>query len=154
MQSWSRACFRALGTCCMFSRAWYWLVYSVVCVSFAWLDGITIILQLSREKVYSLVSDSTGRLFHLSVGDVTKLNSCTVRIFRVINAWCAAQLGEKKPASRLAICFHVDLTDGCLDGKSGRRRTNDWFKIRQTSVYYTGLSRRASFHLSSRNVPL
>ena len=31
--------------------------------------------------------------------------------------------------SRLAICFLVDLTDGCLDGKSEKRKTNDPIKI-------------------------
>ena len=31
--------------------------------------------------------------------------------------------------SRHAICFLVDLTDACLDGKSEKRKTNDPLKI-------------------------
>ena len=56
-------------------------------------------------------------------------NPYIVHIFRVINEWFAVQHGEKKPMSRLAICFPVDLTDGCLDGKSEKRRINDRINI-------------------------
>lgn len=67
--------------------------------------------------------------------------------FRVINEWFAVLLGERKPAPRLAICFHVVSTEECLDGKSEKRRISDWEEVAGVK-----LSRNDLRHCSSRNV--
>ena len=67
--------------------------------------------------------------------------------FRVINEWFAVLLGERKPALRLAICFHVVSTEECLDGKSEKRRISDWEEVAGVK-----LSRNDLRHCSSRNV--